>query len=223
MLADAVSVIYERLYYLNKGVSVRKKPCVFLSIEIEKGKCVFDYSDIYSEMYKIPFPDMRLKPKISIRFGFERSESKKYLLLSGKDSVSILFELKSFLKIANKVCEKVVFSRSYLLDNEVKKVYKRHYLEAYKRGFNNAERVAIDKIQEEFFELTERMYTSLSDLYLKSKDPDFRRKLKNMNSEGRAYWDFLPSTKEDAENWKVIADIISLHQKIKSFVDGKSN
>jgi hypothetical protein len=222
MLADAVSLIYERLYYLNKGVHIKQKPSIFVNVEIDRGRYGYDWANVYSEMYKIPFPDMRVFPKITIRFGFEKSESKKHLLLTGKDSISILFEFKSFLKIANKVCNKVVLNRPYLLDNEVKKAYKRHYLEAYKKGFNNAERFSIDKIKEEFFELTEEMYANFSDLYIKSKDPDFRRKLKNMDTEGKSYFNFLPSTKEDAENWKVIADIISLHQKIKSFVHEKS-
>jgi hypothetical protein len=222
MLADAVSLIYERLYYLNKGVRIKEKPSIFINIEVDRGRYGFDFSDVYSEMYKIPFPDMKMKPKITIRFGFKRSESKNHLLSTGKDSVSILLELKSFLKIANKVCDKVVLSHSSLLDKEVKKVYKRHYLEAYRKGFNNAERFAIDRIKEEFFELTEEMYANLADLYIKSKDPDFRRRMKNMDTEGKSYFEFLPKTKEEVENWKCITDILSLHQKIKSFVEEKS-
>jgi len=222
MLADAVSLIYERLYYLNKGVHIKQKPSIFVNVEIDRGRHGYDWANVYSEMYKIPYPDMRMLRKITIRFGFEKSESKKHILLTGKDSISILFELKSFLKIANKVCNKVVLNYPYLLDNEVKKAYKRHYLEAYKKGFNNAERFNIDKINKEFFGLTEEMYSNISDLYIKSKDPDFRRRLKNMDTECKSYFDFLPRTKQDAEDWKCITDILSLHVKIKTFVQDET-
>jgi hypothetical protein len=208
---------------MNRGVRVKLKPSIFISLEIEKTKFNFDFSEFYTERYGIDFPDLRVQKKISIRFGFKKSEKSNYLLISGKDAMSIFQEIKAFLKIANKVCEKVVFQDFRTLLKIVRKEYKRNYLEAYQKGFTSAEIFGIGKMQDEFNELSERMHSELSDLYFRAKCPEFRSKLKNMDTYGRSYYNLLPTTQEGLESWKVMSDIFSLHGKIKSLISEKTD